>query len=73
MPRQVIKMVYKEEDQVQIVSRHWARPNQIGTIKEISQQAGGKYLVEFSREGIGFDGGKFLFLDEKNFELCQNS
>lgn len=53
--------------------KHWARGGEYGVIREFNSQAK-RYLVEFDTTGIGFDDGKFLWLNEVDFEwTSQNS
>lgn len=52
---------------VRVIAKHWARGSQIGQILELMEaDEGTRYLVEFSRKGVGFDGGRHLVLGEKD-------
>lgn len=51
---------------VRISRNHWARARQTGTVIEIQED--GRLVVEFDKEGIGFDGGKCLILRQEDFD-----
>lgn len=55
---------------VRIRANHWSRARQKGTIRE--QTSNLRYLIEFDHRGTGFDNGKFLFLDERDFSVVEN-
>lgn len=57
-------------DRVVVYSLHWARPRQYGIIRGIDETSG-YFLIEFEKVGIGFDGGKFLYVDSKQFTVVR--
>ena len=57
---------------VRASSKHWLRPNEIGTIVEITERGENRYKVEFpTRVGGGFDGGCHLYLSDHNFSRLE--
>lgn len=58
-------------DRVRVLPQHWARGRQLGTLGEMDSSC--RYLVEFDRRGVGFDGGKFLYLDAIDFTVVENA
>jgi len=56
---------------VRIDKKHWARARQTGVIIEFLEN--GRLVIEFEREGIGFDGGKKLALGQEDLESSHNN
>jgi len=56
---------------VRVDKKHWARARQPGTIIEFLEN--GRLVVEFDREGIGFDEGKKLVLGQEDLESNRNN
>jgi hypothetical protein len=52
---------------VRVIAKHWARGSQVGEILELVEaDEGTRYLVVFSRKGVGINGGRMLVLGEKD-------
>jgi transcription antitermination factor NusG len=58
-----MKIQFKSGDRVKVIPSHPFRAHQVGTLGEWDKELR-RWEVEFDEEGVGYDGGKFLKLDE---------
>lgn len=56
----------KVGSRIRLRHNHWARAHHEGMIVEMNRR--GRYLVRFDDVGIGFDDGRYLWLDQVSLE-----
>ena len=56
-------------DRIKVSTHHWCRAHDVGVI--VAELPRGRFEVLFDREGVGYDGGKRLAIDEKDFEVIE--
>ena len=70
-----MQRILKRGDRVRVVGAHQWLPERYGTIKQVEQRTGNRFLVKFDRDELGLwhdeDGDPVLRLGQEDLVLIQ--